>query len=182
MLGQYFDAYISSISSKFSHEETTEMGYRSDFELLIKKIFESVNVRRIDHDPKAQQGNKPDFVVLNNNIPILYIEVKDIGVSLDKIENSKQMTRYYGYTNLILSDYLEFRFYRNGIRYGDIVKIANFNIKNRTITSIPENYEYVARTILDFAKSYKEPIRSGKHLSKIMGGKAQRIRNNIYKW
>jgi Predicted helicase len=117
--------------------------------------------------------------VLNHDVPILYIEAKDIGVSLDKIEKSEQMARYYGYANLVLTDYVEFRFYRNGLRYEDPIKIANYNIKNRTITSIPESYEHVAKTLVDFTQSHKEPIRSGKHLSKIMGGKAQRIRDNV---
>ena len=97
-----FENYIQSISSKFSHEETSEMGYRTDFEILLKGIFESINVKRIDHDARAKQGNKPDFVVLNHDVPILYIEAKDIGVSLDKIEKSEQMARYYGYANLVL--------------------------------------------------------------------------------
>lgn len=174
-----FENYIQSISSKFSHEETSEMGYRTDFEILIKGVFESINVKRIDHDARAKEGNKPDFVVLNHDIPILYIEAKDIGVSLDKVENSEQMARYYGYANLILTDYVEFRFYRNGIRYEEPIKIADYNIKSRTISPIPENYEHVARSLIDFAKSHKEPIRSGAHLSKIMGGKAQRIRDNV---
>ena len=155
------------------------MGYRTDFEILIKGIFESINVRRIDHDARAKQGNKPDFVVLNRDVPILYIEAKDIGVSLDKTEKSEQMARYYGYANLVLTDYVEFRFYRNGLRYEDPIKIANYDIKGRIITPIPENYEHAAKTLLDFAQSHKEPIRSGKHLSKIMGGKAQRIRDNV---
>ena len=174
-----FVPYLQSISQKFSHEETSEMGYRTDFEILIKGIFESINVRRIDHDPKAKERNKPDFIVLKNDVPILYIEAKDIGVSLDKVEGSEQMTRYYGYTNLVLTDYVEFRFYRNGIRYEEPIKIANYDIKNRTISSIPENYEHVAKSLVEFTQTYKEPIRSGKHLAKIMGGKAQRIRDNV---
>ncbi|MBM3702014.1 MAG: DNA methyltransferase [Actinobacteria bacterium] len=174
-----FKNYIQSISSKFSHEETTEMGYRADFEVLLKGIFDFINVRRIDHDAKAEQGNKPDFVVFQHVIPILYIETKDIGISLDKVEKSEQMRRYYGYTNLVLTDYLEFRFYRNGLYYVEPIKIAEYNLKTRKITPIPDNYEYLARTLTDFTQSQKEPIKSGEHLAKIMGGKAQRIRDNI---
>lgn len=177
-MSNIFDNYIQSISSKFAHKETSEMGYRSDFETLIRGVFESINVKRIDHDAKAAKGNKPDFIVLKNDIPILYLETKDIGVSLDKVEKSEQMARYYGYANLVLTDYVEFRFYRNGIKYQDPIKIADFDLKNRTIVSVPENYEHVAKTLLDFTKSHKEPIKSGKHLSQIMGGKAQRIRDN----
>lgn len=174
-----FDNYIQSISSKFSHLETSEMGYRADFEILLKGIFKSINVKRVDHDPKAKQGNKPDFIVINKDVPILYIEAKDIGVSLDKVEKSKQMARYFGYTNLVLTDYVEFRFYRNGLPYEEPIKIASCDLKNRIITPLSQNYEHVAKTLLDFTQSQKEPIKSGKHLSKIMGGKAQRIRDNI---
>jgi len=171
--------YIYSISSKFAYKDTSEMGYRTDFEILLKGIFETIKVTRLDHDAKAKQGNKPDFVVVKHDIPILYIETKDIGVSLDKVEKSEQMRRYYGYANLVLTDYVEFRFYRNGLRYEDPIKIANYDLKTRTIAAIPDNYEHVAKTLIDFTQSHKEPIKSGEHLSKIMGGKAQRIRDNV---
>jgi len=175
----FFTNYIQSISPKFSHKETSEMGYRADFENLLKGIFVSLNVQRIGHDEKTKQGNKPDFVVYNHEIPILYIEAKDIGISLDKVEKSEQMARYFGYSNLVLTDYLEFRFYRNGLPYGEPIKIGEYNLKERTLKPIPENYDLMAKTLLDFARSHKEPIKSGAHLAKIMGGKAQRIRDNV---
>lgn len=174
-----FQKYIQSISKKFSYEETSEMGYRTDFENLIKEIFKSINNLRIDHDAKAVNGNKPDFIILKNEVPLLYIEVKDIGVSLDKTEESNQMSRYFGYTNLVLTDYVEFRFYRNGIPYGEPIKIASINKHNKDISPITNNYDYLAKTLVDFACSHKESIRSGAHLAKIMGGKAQRIRDNV---
>jgi len=174
-----FQKYLQSISKKFSYEETTEIGYRTDFEDLLKEIFKSINVNRIDHDAKADQGNKPDFVIRKNDIPILYIEAKDIGVSLDKIEKSDQMSRYFGYSNLVLTDYVEFRFYRNGIRYEEPIKIAEIDKHSRSLAPIENNYEHLATTLLEFTESYKEPIRSGKHLAKIMGGKAQRIRDIV---
>ena len=174
-----FDKYLNSVSKKFLHSETSEMGYRTDFEILLQGIFEKINVRRIDHDPKAKAGNKPDFIVMKNDIPILYIEAKIIGESLDKIEKSKQMERYFGYANLVLTDYVEFRFYRNGIKYQEPIKFAEYNIESRTITPLPDKFEFAAKTIIDFTQSHKEPIKSGEHLAKIMGGKAQRIRENI---
>ncbi len=179
MVKEIFQNYIQSISKKFSYTETSEMGYRTDFEDLLKGVFESINVTRFDHDAKADNGNKPDFVVRKNNIPILYIEAKDIGISLDKVEKSEQMSRYFGYANLVLTDYVEFRFYRNGIPYGEPIKIAEINKHSRALTPVEKNYEYLSQSLLDFTKSHKEPIRSGKHLAKIMGGKAQRIRDNL---
>ena len=177
-MNNLFATYIQSVSSKFSYEETSEMGYRTDFEKLIGGIFESIKVTRIDHDPRSKEGNKPDFVVISD-VPIVYIETKDIGVSLDKVEKSSQMARYFGYSNLVLTDYLEFRFYRNGVSYGEPIKIGEYDIRRRTIEPVPKNYDLLSKTLLDFARSHKEPIKSGEHLAKIMGGKAQRIRDNI---
>jgi type I restriction-modification system DNA methylase subunit len=179
MIKDFFEEYISSIQNKFSHAETSEMGYRADFEILLKKVFELVEGQRILHDAKAQQGNKPDFAVVKNDIPILYIEAKDIGISLDKFEKSEQMARYFGYANLVLTDYVEFRFYRNGVSYEEPIKIAEYDLKSRTMSALPANFEHIAKSLLDFAQSHKEPVKSGKHLSKIMGGKAQRIRDNV---
>lgn len=174
-----FETYIQSISSKFSRKETSEMGYRTEFEILIKKIFESIKVQEIDHDAKFSDGNKPDFAIIKHGIPILYIETKDIGISLDKVEKSEQMARYFGYANLVLTDYLEFRFYRNGQNYEEPIKVGSYDFKTRIITPNPKSFDNLAKTLLDFTKSHKEPIKSGKHLSKTMGGKAQRIRDNI---
>lgn len=174
-----FESYLASVSKKFANQETSEMGYRTDFEILLKEIFIAINVTRFDHDPKAKAGNKPDFVVVKYDVPILYIETKAVGVSLDKIEKSEQMARYFGYANLVLTDYLEFRFYRNGQRYGDSIKIAEYDLNSRTINPLPEYFDLVEKTLIEFTQEYKEPIKSGLHLAKIMGGKAQRIRDNL---
>ena len=126
------------------------MGYRTDFEILLQEVFESINVLNIQHDAKVKEGNKPDFIVKNGEVPVLYIEAKDIGVSLDKVEKSEQMSRYFGYDNLILTDYVEFRFYRNGIRYIDPVKIAEYDLSKRKINPLPENFEHLNKSLFDF--------------------------------
>lgn len=171
--------YLSKIAQKYKDTQTSEMGYRTDFENLLEIIFPKEQKYHIHHDAKAVGGNKPDFVVLKDTIPVLYIENKDIGVDLDKIEKSNQMDRYFGYANLILTDQLEFRFYRNGEKYGEPIKIATYEKLSRTISSIPEHFSTLEKTILDFTLSHKEPIKRGRHLAQIMGGKAQRIRDNV---
>jgi len=165
---EIFKKYLHSIATKFSHPETSEMGYRTDFEILLQGIFEKINVKRIDHDPKAKHGNKPDFIVMKNDIPILYIE---------KIEKSKQMERYFGYANLVLTDYVEFRFYRNGIKYQEPIKIAQYDFDSRTITPLPDKFDFAGNTLLQFTQSHKEPIKSGEHLAKIMGGFTTQLKN-----
>lgn len=173
------EEYLKSISQKFKDTQTSEMGYRTDFENLLKTIFKKEEKYHIHHDARAVDGNKPDFVVLKDQIPVLYIENKDIGVDLDKVEKTNQLDRYFGYDNLILTDQVEFRFYRNGEKYGEPIKIASYDKNSRTIDSRPEYFSELKKTIVDFTLSHKEPIKRGKHLAQIMGGKAQRIRDNV---
>lgn len=173
------DKYLKNIAIKFSDSQTSEMGYRTDFENLLETIFPKEQKYLIHHDARSVGGNKPDFIVLKNGVPILYIENKDVGVDLDKIEKSNQMDRYFGYANLILTDQVEFRFYRNGEKYSEPIKIATYEKSSRSISSIPENFKLLEKTIVDFTLLHKEPIKRGKHLAQIMGGKAKRIRGNV---
>jgi len=67
-----------------------------------------------------EKGNKagiPDFTVKQRELVVGYIEAKDIGLDLDKIEKTEQLKRYQeALSNLILTNYLEFRWYVNGKR------------------------------------------------------------------
>lgn len=173
------DKYLKNIAQKFSDPQTSEMGYRTDFENLLESIFTKEQKYRIHHDAKAVGGNKPDFIILKNAIPVLYIEVKDIGVDLNKIEKSDQADRYFGYDNLIISDYVNFRFFRNGQKYNEEISLGDIDKNQRYIKIKEENSKHLTKTILDFVSSHKEAIKSGIQLARIMGGKAKRIRENV---
>jgi predicted helicase len=171
--------YLSEISKYFEDENSSEHSYRTSFQNYLATIFPETEGYFIQQDQRAINGNKPDYIVLKNKVPLLYIEVKKVGEDLNKIEQSNQADRYFGYTNLIISDYVEFRFFRNGQRYDDAITLGDIHNKQRAITPHAENAERLQRTMVDFVASQKEPIKSGKHLAKIMGGKAQRIRDNV---
>ncbi len=176
---EYLNRYVDRIASLFNGNDATEYTYRTDFQELLQHIFEDIKVEEIKQESKTGDDNKPDFIIAKNKVPLLYIETKDIGEPLDKIEKSEQMRRYFGYANLVLTDYLEFRFYRNGLPYGEHIIIGTSDKKSKIVTPIPEAFEHLSRKLVEFPQSYKEPITSGKHLAKIMGGKAQRIRDNL---
>lgn len=175
------DVYLNELSKYYADPTSTEMSYRTAMQNYLASIFPAPEYV-IQHDPKVASGNKPDYIIRRGDVPLLYIEVKDprkATSDLNKIEKSEQAARYFGYTNLILSDYAEFRFYRNGEPYTEPIKLAELHKSSQTITPHPENGDSFAGTLHDFIQSQKEPIKSGKHLAKIMGGKAQRIRENV---
>jgi predicted helicase len=175
------NTYLSELAKYFADATSSEMSYRTAMQNYLESIFPAPEYI-IQHDPKVASGNKPDYIVRRGDVPLLYIEVKDPrqpGSDLNKIEKSEQAARYFGYTNLIISDYAEFRFYRNGEQYTEPIKLADLDKKNHTVSPYPEKAESFTGTLHDFIQSQKEPIQSGKHLAKIMGGKAQRIRENV---
>jgi len=171
--------YLQEIQKYFYDENSSEHSYRTSFENYLKEIFPKEEGYFTQQDQKAINGNKPDFIILKNKVPLLYIEVKKVGEDLDKIEKSDQADRYFGYNNLIISDYVNFRFFRNGQKYNEEISLGDIDRNNRYIKIKGENHLYLKKTILDFVSSHKESIKSGTHLAKIMGGIAQRIRSNV---
>lgn len=166
--------YLTEVISTLSTGSAREHAYRPAFQQLIKLIKPELQVI---NDPARSEHGAPDFVFLKGELTFGYTETKDIGVDLDKVEKGEQMQRYFGYSNLILTDYLEFRFFRNGERYCDPIKIGTFS--GGVIVSNEKDYELLERTIKDFLDSSPEKIKSGTRLAKIMGGKGRRIRENV---
>lgn len=171
----YIQSYLEEIKEQFDSGHAIEHAYRPALKRLISAFEDIVAV----NDPKHSEHGAPDFVFLkksNSKIIRGYAEAKDITVSLDKTEKTDQMQRYHGYANLFLTDYLEFRFFRNGEKYETI---SLGEVKNNQLHLMPENGERLMRELEAFLDQTPEKIRSGKRLAQIMGGKAHRIRDNV---
>ena len=121
MKSEIVQRYIMKLSEKFETERAREHAYRPTFEMLIHALDPAL---KILNDPSRSEHGNPDFIFLRGDITAGYTETKDIGVDLDKTEKSEQMQRYLGYSNLILTDYLEFRFFRNGSRHGESICVG----------------------------------------------------------
>lgn len=169
--------YLSEIGKYYKDINSSEHSYRTTFENFLKEIFPASQGYFTQQDQKAIDGNKPDFVIIKNKVPVLYIEVKKVGEDLDKIEKSNQAERYFGYDNLVISDYVDFRFFRNGEKV-DTITLADIDKKSLSLAD-KGNIETLAKAIFDFPQKHKEEIKRGIHLAQIMGGKARRIRDNV---
>lgn len=172
---QQIHDYLAEIKRQFHSGHAIEHAYRPALQRLMETFDDVVAV----NDPKHSEHGAPDFVFLkqsNNSIIRGYAEAKDITVNLDKTEKTNQMERYAGYTNLVLTDYLEFRFYKNGEKYETVslgcAKQGNLHLQ-------PENGERLLRELQAFLDLPPESIKSGRRLAQIMGGKARRIRDNV---
>ena len=112
----------------------------------------------------------------NSSLVLGYVETKDLFADLDRVEKTEQLKRYLGYANLILTNYLQFRFFRNGVKYQTIT-IAEPN--RLVVRPLEENYPLLERELKAFLEGIPENITSAKRLAEIMGGKAARVRDNV---
>lgn len=104
--------YAQAVHAEYKTTIAREHAYRPHLKTLLEAL--EPNLQAVN-DPKHSEGGAPDFIVLRGGIPIAFLEAKDIGVSLDKTAKTDQMGRYrQAYGNLILTDYLEFRWYVDG--------------------------------------------------------------------
>jgi len=166
-------AYLQALTKEFSSGQATEHTYRP----ALKDMFTAITKLDVHNEPKGSEHGRPDFIFVKGNIPIAWAEAKDLHIDLDKVEKSEQMGRYYGYPNLILTNGLEFRFFKNGDKYGEAVTIAKK--KGDEIEPHAQSFDLLARTLVDFIEAPIDTIRSAEHLAKIMGGKGRRLRDNI---
>jgi predicted helicase len=80
---------------------------------LLKTLYPTLNAV---NEPRRIACGSPDLVILNpDDVPLGYIEAKDIGLSLDKALKTEQLKRYLeSLHNLMVTDYLEFRWFVEG--------------------------------------------------------------------
>lgn len=173
-MSQNISAYINEVSEKYKTGRAGEHAYRPTFEKLIKSLDQKLGVI---NDPKRTEYGAPDFIFVRGDLIAGYAETKDIDADLDKIEKTEQVERYLGYPNLILTNYLEFRFFRNGERYDEPIVIGK--ITDGAVQIQEEFLGSLANAITNFFTAKPEAIKSGARLAKILGGKARRIRDNV---
>ena len=172
------DAYIKALHKEYASGIAIEHAYRPALKSYIEGIAKNIHAV---NDPKRQKCGAPDYIVRKGEIDVGYIEAKDINVGLDKTEKSEQMKRYLeSLDNLILTDYLEFRFYRNGkkietIRIGEVDDF--FTIEKPKIKAFPENFEKLETLLADFLGFQGQTIKSAKNLAEMMARKAKLMRD-----
>lgn len=122
-------AYCDQIAQIHATRQATEHSYRPALASLVETVGGS-QVRALN-EPSHIACGAPDFIVERNGVPAGHVECKDVGVSLDDVENDEQLRRYRdGLPNLILTNYLEFRWYTEG-QLRETARLARLNGQNR---------------------------------------------------
>lgn len=174
------DQYIDNINKRFKLGNATEHTFRGSLEQLIESLVPTI---RATNEPKRQSCGAPDYILTKKDIPVGFIEAKDIGdKDLDGVKktgNKEQFDRYKAsLNNLIFTDYLNFHLYIDG---QFIAKIAIGEITEKGIKSLPENFASFENFIKDFCTHVGQTIKSSKKLAEMMAGKARLLSEIIEK-
>jgi predicted helicase len=176
MSKNFTSAYITTISERFKRGTATEHSYRGDLQKLIEQLVKDVTAT---NEPKRIACGAPDYILTKKDIPVGYIEAKDIGVDLKSKTLKEQFERYRAsLDNLIITDYIDFHLYVDG-EFKTAVKIAE--IQNDKIVPIPENFGSFENLIQDFCIHIGQTIKSSKKLAEMMAGKARMLAEVIEK-
>lgn len=172
--------YIDNINARYKLGNATEHTFRGDLQNLIESLVPTI---RATNEPKRQKCGAPDYILTLKDIPVGFIEAKDIGdVDLEgnkKNGNKEQFDRYKSsLNNIIFTDYLNFYLYRDGQL---IMNIAIGEITPKGIKPLTENFERFETFIKDFCSNIGQTIKSSKNLAEMMAGKARLLSEVIEK-
>lgn len=107
-----FKTYLLAVEQNLKAGNATEHTHRPALKALLEALSPGITAT---NEPKHIACGAPDFIVARSGLTIGYIEAKDVGKSLPDTERSEQLRRYRrSLSNLILTDYLEFRWYVDG--------------------------------------------------------------------
>lgn len=174
------EKYIQNINKRYQLGNATEHTFRGDLQQLIENLVPTISAT---NEPKRQSCGAPDYILTKKDIPVGFIEAKDIGdkdlKGAKKTGNKEQFDRYKAsLNNLIFTDYLDFHLYRDG---EFITKIAIGEVTETGIKSLPENFLTFTNLIKDFCTHIGQTIKSPKKLAEMMAGKARLLSGVIEK-
>jgi predicted helicase len=172
--------YISTINQRFKLGNATEHTFRGDLQHLLESLVTDI---RATNEPKRQSCGAPDYIITRGEIPVGFIEAKDVGdkdlEGKKKTGNQEQFDRYKtGLANLIITDYIDFHFYRDGIF---TTKISIGKVENGSIVPQPENYDQFTQLFKNFCETISQSIKSPTRLAEMMAGKARLMADIIEK-
>ncbi len=141
-----FEAYFRRLYDVHRQGDAREESFYSVLETLVSAVAEATGRKHIHVTtlPRPTDAGNPDFRVWNGADRVVgYIEAKrPTEEHLDGIEDSEQLQRYRStFPNLILTNFCEFRLYRNGERIETVLAARPFVLTRLGAVPAPEKPE-----------------------------------------
>ena len=117
-LEKALNSYFKEIHKIYVAGDFREESFYSPLKALVEEcsqFFPLQSKAGVLVQPKKTEVGTPDFLIRKDGDIVGYIEAKSPDINLDEAEKSEQLKRYReSLPNLVLTNFLEFRLYRNG--------------------------------------------------------------------
>lgn len=168
--------YVQILNTRYQTGISREHSYRGDLQTLLAALLPDV---LITNEPARIDCGAPDYILTKKDIPVGYIEAKDIGVDLASKSLKEQFDRYRAsLNNLVFTDYLDFHFYKDG---QFVTKVAIAEIQGGKIVALPDNFDTFNSLFKNFAATISQTIKSPTKLAEMMAGRAKLMADVIEK-
>ncbi|MDI6788096.1 MAG: N-6 DNA methylase, partial [Planctomycetota bacterium] len=177
-------SYLKKLFQIAQRGDDREESYYSALEELIHSFAESTKKKKVQITtlPKKTEAGNPDFRIWDGNLHITgYIEAKHPSEkNLDAVETSPQLKRYLKtFPNVILTNFLEFRLYRNGSLV-DTVLLTRVDVTHRMKTIPPIEKETEFFNLLEKFFSFSLPsITRAKQLAEELAKRTSFLKEQV---
>ncbi len=168
--------YIDKVNTRYKSGITTEHSFRGDLQNLLETLLPNILVT---NEPTRIKCGAPDYILTSKDIPVGYIEAKDLGADLNHKNYVEQFSRYKAsLSNLIITNYLDFQLFKDGVL---ITTFSIGEIKGNSVVGKESEYTLFETQILDFSTTIGQTIKSSQKLAEMMAGKAKMLAQVINK-
>src|SRR5579871_2185325 len=184
--------YLGRVEQHYRAANATEHTYRVEFQQFLQACDAGIFVT---NEPKRVKCGAPDYVIERNvgatgeqRLTVGYVEAKDVGFNLDVMERDaklsepktregRQLKRYLrALDNLVLTNYLEFRWYARGEKRLTGVLAA---ARDRRLVAEKDGARDVLALLGEFLAQRPEEIRRPQELAQRMARLAHMMRDII---
>jgi hypothetical protein len=176
-----FTRYLHALESALQAGDATESTHRPALKSLLESLQQGIVAV---NEPKRIACGAPDFAIRRidssgHGVTLGYLETKDIGAPLDAAEMTDQLQRYRdNLPNLILTNYLEFRWYVDGARR-QIARLAEWDARAKRLRRTPNGANELHALLQNFLAHTPTPIADADALARQMARYAHLIRDAI---
>jgi len=181
---KYCKKYAAIIHQTYRHGDATENSYYDKLASFITEIAEeefnkeitvTINPKKVFH--KKEKIGLPDFVIKTKDEQIIgYIEGKEPNVELSSILETDQMHRYKKLPNLILTDFCEFYFFRDGQLQRHSILFDSNSLKGMSPPKLININDFTELLKEFFSFSIKQS-KTAEDLAKELGERAQILKH-----
>ena len=142
------------------------------------------------NEARTDDDGDPDFVIRMRGVNAGFVECKDVPIDLGPIEidsdsmppaadNGRQLRRYRtAYKNLLLTNYHEIRWFRNGSRRGHSVRLLEWDGQSR-VRVVRGGAQAGMQLIRDFLRAGPQPVDNARELAERLAALTRQVRDAI---